>query len=706
MIQAFGGANADPDAWDVYDDLLAYGTGPCVLIQNLSTFKTVSFSPLKYGIVTCVRFDSIGMLIIGTCYGNLLLLDPATCKISSVLSFESSITHCSIFNRDILISTAVHGLRYIIRDFENPEEGLKLEQTLFPELRCVSLALTRFHDALLFGIGHPNGTVQLYVPSTDSSVTLEGYAWSLSLQFCEVNESSILFASGSQDHTIRLWRISLDAASEISKLNVSVTSHATLETKETLFHVELFSNLEAHSDWVNSISFFHGPSRPLCSASFDGQILIWTSTINQENDHPNEESKVPESLFADYDISTRLGTTNVQDDQSGFIGCKFLKENDVIALSRNGGFSRWIDGKTIRCFSGHFDGITGLAWTTIGCFISVGLDNTARIWGLDDGTYRELARPLIHGHAVYDVCELSDDLYAFVSDEKNVRVLQPSQCFYHIHQVPQLANKRLPFASMVRPLTLDNTPIMNAEDVEELFAPITAEDFMKNTIPTSHEMWLTRWPEFKSIFKHEREIRQMTVARNGHWFATGDDRGGYVIYKYNDSYELEPKCDYKRDMSKALTTAIEASPDARMLIQVLLNGVIKLIDPETCSILKEFNAQNNSYACGWSTDSQYFAVGGEFGINVYEREGQLVATYENAGFVTALQYLDEYSIIFGRDDGQIVQIKYDASEKSFTETHRYQSHSMRISDIRINHDLKQFISGGMDNIILLQNIFD
>ncbi|KAK8884472.1 Elongator subunit elp2 [Tritrichomonas musculus] len=696
MIQAFGGCNADPDAWDVYNDFLAYGTGPCVLIQNLSTFKTVSFASLNHGIVTCVRFDSKGILIIGTSQGDLFLLDPATTRVSSVLNFESSITHCSIYNNDILISTAVDGIRYITRNYENPDEGLILQQKLFPDLRCVSLALTRFHDVLLFGLGHPDGTVQLYVYSTGSSVTLEGYAWSLSTQFCQIDENSILFASASQDRTIRLWRISLDIASEISKLNVAVTSHATLNTEKTPFHVELFSNLEGHSDWVNAISFCNGPSKSLCSASFDGQVLIWTSSFNQVE--PNAKT----AIYADYDISLRLGTTNVADDQSGFIGCKLFKDNDVIALSRNGGFSRWIDGKTVRCFTGHYDGVTGLSWTTIGCFISVGLDNTGRVFGIDNGTYRELARPLIHGHAVFDVCELTDDLYAFVSDEKNVRVLQPSQCFFHIHQVPQLENKHLPFASMVSPLSLDNTTIPNADDVKAMFDPITASDFMKDRIPTSHEMWLTRWPEFKSIFGHEREIRQMTVAENGDWFATGDDRGGYVIY---DKVKLERRCNYMRDLSKALTTAIEASPDGSMLVQVLISGLIKLIDPVTCTILKEINAENNSYACGWSTNSQYFAIGGESGINVYEREGELAATFNDAGFVTALQFVDEYSMIFGKDDGQILQVKYDASERSFMETHKYQSHGMRVSDIRINHDLKQFISGAMDHVVLLQQLY-
>ena len=679
-MQAFGGCNADPDAWDTFENLLAYGSGPCVLIQDLSTFKTFGFAPLKYGVITCVRFDSDGSLIVCTSLGNVLLLDQNTLTVKSVLHFSSSVTRCELNGRHILISTSVHGVHLIRRASESE---IVLERSYFPDLRCTSLAIITFNDDIIFALGHPDGSVQLFVPSTESSIMLEGYAWSLSLRFIQISDHTLLLASANQERTIRLWRISVEGVSEISKLNVSVTSAATIETQHTPLHVTLFANLEGHSDWVNCISFCS--SSTLCSASFDGQVLIWTA---QEG--------------GDYDISIRLGTTAVADDQSGFIGCKLLAPNDVIALSRNGGFSRWIDGKTTRCFAGHYDGVTGCTWTTIGCFISVALDNTARVYGLDNGTFRELARPLIHGHAIFDVVQISDDLYAFVADEKNVRVLQPSQCFVHIFPSPLLSSKRLPFASMVHPLSLDNATIKDAESVEAQFAPITAADFMKDRIPDSHEMWLTRWPEFKSIFGHEREIRQMTVAEKGDWFATGDERGGYIIY---DKVKLERRNKYIREPSKSTVTAIAASPDASLLLLVLENGTVKIIDPSTTNVMKVINADKNSYAGNWTGNSQYFLIGGENGINIYEREGAFVIHYD-AGFVTALEYVDDYTFLYGTNSGDLVQVKYNASSGSFTEIHRYQHHADKVSDIKVNRETKQILSCGYDHVVLLQNLVE
>jgi hypothetical protein len=47
-MQAIGGCNPDPDSFDVRDDLIAFGCGPCIIVQSLSTFSTVAFIPLKW----------------------------------------------------------------------------------------------------------------------------------------------------------------------------------------------------------------------------------------------------------------------------------------------------------------------------------------------------------------------------------------------------------------------------------------------------------------------------------------------------------------------------------------------------------------------------------------------------------------------------------------------------------------------------------
>lgn len=674
-MQAIGGCNADPDSFDASDEMLAYGCGPCVLIQSLKTFETITFLPLNYGVITCVRFVCPSEIVVGTSNGNLLLIDIVSKDIKSVVQFQSSITHLAIYESEILLSTALNGLVFM-RVLDNSLETI---QELFPDLRCTALSIFRFRETVVMGIGRPDGSVQIFVPSTQSSVTMDGSAWTMSIRFCEdESKANLLMAIGSQERTIRVWRITSEESSTISKLGSAVASHSTLAFEHEVLHVELMGVMNAHSDWVNAIDFYG--EKVLASASFDGQVLIW-NTVD----------------LGDFDISIRLGTTAVGDDQSGFFGCKLLGPNDVLAVSRNGGFSRWVDGKSVRCFAGHSDVVTGLTFTDIGCIMSVGLDKVGRVFQKDGQTYRESARPLIHGHSIHDVGVINDVCYAFAGDEKCVRLLQPTQCFAKNLPGSVLSTyANLPFASMVPPLALDNKVIKTPSDVEVEFAPLVPSDFMKDRIPDSHEMWLTRWPEVKSLWGHERELRQMTIS-NGNWFATGDDHGGFAVW---DKTKLERR-GYVREPAKSLTTALAAAPDGSLLIQVLENGLIKVIDPETVSIVKTIQGTGNLYGTGWSPNSEYFAVGGTKGLFVYERDGVLAGSWDDVS-VTAIEYVSANEMIVGMECGSVQLVQYNASERSFAIKKDYQAHSGKVNDVKFNPKTEEVMSCGDDHVILIE----
>ena len=677
-MQAIGGCNADPDSFDACDELLAYGCGPCVIVQSLKTYETVSYVPLNYGIVTCVRFFCPSELIVGTCNGNLLLLDIVSKTVKSTLQFESSITHLAVFESDVLLSTALNGLVFV-----NVASGrLETVKEFFSDLRCTALSLVKFHDTVVMGIARPDGSVQIFVPATESTVTMDGSAWTMSIRFCEdESKQNLLMATGSQERVIKVWRITSEESSTISQLGSAVASHSTLNFGNGVLHVELMGVMNAHSDWVNAIDFFG--EKTLASASFDGQVLIW-NTVG----------------LGDFDISIRLGTTAVGDDQSGFFGCKLLGPNDVLAVSRNGGFSRWIDGKSVRCFAGHADIVTGLTFTGIGCIMSVGLDKVGRVYQKDGQWYRESARPLIHGHSIHDVGVISDVLYAFAGDEKCVRLLRPTQCFAkHLPGSVLSTYPDLPFASMVPPLALDNKVIQTPEDVEVEFAPLVPSDFMKDRIPDSHEMWLTRWPEVKSLWGHERELRQMTIS-NGDWFATGDDHGGFAIW---DKTKLERRGTYVREPTKSLTTAIAAAPDSSLLLQVLENGLIKLIDPATASVIKSIQGPNGLYGGAWSTTSEYFAVAGLKGLFVYERDGNLAGSLDDVS-VTAVEYISMNQLLVGMESGTVQLFEYNASARSFTVKMDFAAHSGRVNDIKFNPATKEVMTCGDDHVILIESL--
>jgi WD40 repeat protein len=291
---------------------------------------------------------------------------------------------------------------------------------------------------------------------------------------------------------------------------------------------------------------------------------------------------------------------------------------------------------------------------------------------------------------------LADDLYAFAADEKNVRILKPTQCFASILPGAPLHVRSLPFASMILPLSLDNKIIQTPDDVAATFDPLVAKDFMKDRIPDAHEMWLTRWPETASLWGHERELRRLTVS-SASWFATGDDRGGIVIWdKFTDK-----KSPYVKDESKSMTAAVAAAPDASLLIVALENGIVKLIDPVTAAVVLVIDCGVRTCAANWATNSEYFAVGGEGGLRVFERDGAPAGHLPDL-FVTAIEYIGPYEVVVGLDGGEIERIAYDASEQSFKVVHVYQGHGERVNDIKINTETREILSGGNDHVILVQ----
>lgn len=678
-MQAFGGCNADPDSWDTDGQILVYGSGPCIVIQHLSQYTTVAFIPLSYGIITCVKLLPSGNLLVATCNGNLLILDTVTKEVISSYEFPTSVTHIAFDEDDVLVSICklsddvdYKGL-YLFKIVDNQ---LQLQDVQLPDFKIISLGITKLMGTLIIALGHPDGNLKLFIPETQSEVTTDGTAWILSIKFCKENDESMLIAAAGQDRNIRIWRITTASSSSASKLNVAVAQHAFLQTSHVPFNLELVTNLSSHSDWINAIDYYDQKS--LASVSFDGQVLIWHSVEGE----------------LDYDISIRLGTTAVSDDQSGFVGCKLIGANDVIAVSRNGGFSHWIDGKSVRCFAGHNYEVTGLTWTSIGCFVSVGLDNVGRIYGEKDNTFIEMARPLIHGHVMYDVVEISNECIAFAADEKCIRILQPTQCFAKFIGEP-LTSKNLPFASMVPALTLTNKIIQTPDSVSSDFAPLTASDFMKDHIPNAHEMWLTRWPEIHSLWGHERELRQMTITDQ--WFASGDDRGGIIIW----DRKTYAKRGYIKEISKRLTTALAGSPDSSTLLAVLESGKVKLISAQM-ELIKEFDIKGGLYAGGWALNSEYFAVGGPSGLYVYERDGNKASAHSDCGFVSAIEYISNYDMIVGFDNGEITHYHYDASDCAFNVVSRYQKHGDRVNDIKYNSERKAFLSCGNDHVVLLQ----
>ena len=217
-MQAFGGANADPDSWDVFGDFLAYGSGSCVIVQNIKTYETINYLPLKHNVVTCVKFTKQGLLVVGTCAGNLFMLNPTKVfgpdqEIEPICEgkYPSSITRMGVSEHYLYISTALHGTRLLT--IVNSEDGLqKFEEEekykeKTPNVRCISLAIYECYNSFITACAYPDGSIHILVPDTASEVVIPGNAWCQSVKFSKGDDGTLRFASSSQDKIIRVWKI-------------------------------------------------------------------------------------------------------------------------------------------------------------------------------------------------------------------------------------------------------------------------------------------------------------------------------------------------------------------------------------------------------------------------------------------------------------------------------------------------------------------
>jgi hypothetical protein len=88
---------------------------------------------------------------------------------------------------------------------------------------------------------------------------------------------------------------------------------------------------------------------------------------------------------------------------------------------------------------------------------------------------------------------------------------------------------------------------------------------------------------------------------------------------------------------------------------------------------------------------------------MFERDGTPAGNFRDI-FLTAIEFISPYEMVVGLDGGEIQQITYDASERTFTVSHVYQSHGGRVNDIKYNPETTEILSAGNDHIILVQKL--
>ncbi len=275
-------------------------------------------------------------------------------------------------------------------------QGIKVSllQTLTGHLSGV-LAVTFSPDGKILASGSNDHTIKLWRVSDPATAgllkTLTGHsAWVLSVAFSPDGQT---LASGSYDQTIKLWRVSDPATAGLLK------------------------TLTGHSGWVRSVTF-SPDGQVLASGSLDNTIKLWRvsegrliQTITGHKDKVWSVALSPDghTLASGGDDNT-IKLWRVKDGQLLQTLKRHGAEVYTIAFSPDGktlasGSSgqtvklwRVRDGRLLKTLWGHGSAVESVAFSPDGKTVASGaLNETVRLWQVRDGQLLQTLKELEYG---------------------------------------------------------------------------------------------------------------------------------------------------------------------------------------------------------------------------------------------------------------------------------------------------------------------
>ena len=443
---------------------------------------------------------------------------------------------------------------------------------------CVFGTCTR-----LVALGGTDCRVYIYAASAATTAEKEGYTlvaslagpqqWVSALAFAppkcnededgdddKEEEEETILASGSHDGKMRLWRIR--------------TGTTASPTTPTGVEVILDSVLGGHDDWVTSIKW--AGRGCVVTASMDRTVSVWLPERTTDVwTHAVRLWGVPGALLGGsgaggfYAVAVAPGGgTVLAHGHTGAVHAWTLRP----ALGSRPALTAAHPPTAVQCAllpAGPTARATTLCWSDVRTpgtppYLLVGGDDRiVRAYAPcrgdnesqeDDRVWAEIARPLVHGHAVRAICAVGQrHAVAVVSEEKPVRVLTaPATFVKSLHllctgSVPPavLADcEKRPFGAALPALSLSNRPIYDegddedghdgsvvsgatkteekekegeegGENEDDYGADVPSHPAVLRTAPfEEHLVKNTLWPETRKLFGHTAEA--LCVAAPAH----------------------------------------------------------------------------------------------------------------------------------------------------------------------------------------------
>ncbi|EZA56445.1 hypothetical protein DMN91_010223 [Ooceraea biroi] len=448
--------------------------------------------------------------------------------------------------------------------------------------------------------------------------------WVQSMEFAYNDDGNSLLATGSQDRTIRLWKIGKAVAKEPSDLFQPKRYIFTVDGEE--YDISLESILYGHEDRIYGVHWQpvkaeddkDGQTMRLLSSSTDKSMVIW---------EPDESTGI-------WVEKVRVG--NVGGNSLGFYGCKFGPDGlHILGHGQHeGSFHIWRYSQEIANWiprsapSGHCSKVVDLCWEPKGRFLlTASTDQSTRIyapWKNDSQElWHEIARPQLHGYDMACLVTLAPYMYASGAEEKVVRIFKATSAFRD--RLRLLASVDDFEITMAHGATVPSLGLMNKATLDEEVDQCKSEE--ENSTSGTYEPPVedelaqsTLWPELQKLYGHGYEIFCMAARHDGQLLATAcrstsEEHSAILLWSTDTWSQVQ------RLVSHQLTvTQLAFSPNDKYLLSVSRDRRWSLFREESgdYALITASSRKNNPHSriiwcCGWTEDSSYFATGSRDG---------------------------------------------------------------------------------------------
>ncbi|KAF7301320.1 hypothetical protein MIND_00697100 [Mycena indigotica] len=658
--------NRFPRAADISDaSIVAFGSSNLIAFWDPTSDRGVFAKLVGHEeTVTCVRFISHDVLVTADEKGVVRCWRKSASEWTEAAKTQAhshAIASLSSLGSSI-VTTSSDGTVQLWEISSDAAELRKVQAFSLSGKYALSLALAKLphSNVEILAIGTTDRNIHIWTRSSDCfvpSAVLQGHEdWVKCLAFVEDGEQTLVLASGSQDATIRLWKIEpmakrqesqssdpladelLDAFeaslgdladAEEGGRQISLKRHIVTvkqdESNSSQYSITFDALLIGHEAGVTSLSWRTiSKESTLLSTSTDSSLILWSPSTIQAAE---TTIWVSQQRFGDVG-GQRLG---------GFVGGLWVQGgSEALAWGWSGGWRRWRrteeSWSEISAITGHRGPIKSLDWSPNGEYlISTGLDQTTRIHGPVRGvdgrtSWHELSRPQVHGYDLLGVVFLDALKFVSIADEKVARVFEAPGVFVDLIEnlgIASFSKQTRPVAASVPPLGLSNKAVSDVVTPASGSSNISRAPFEGELAAT------TLWPEIEKVFGHGYEVlssfssaffvfttfqsMSLAVSNSRKLIATAckASTAEHAVVRVYDTERWQPVGEPLRGHTLTVTR-IAFSPDDRFILSVSRDRSWRLfegnVDNGYTPVAADKSHGRIIWDCAWAQEENIFAT--------------------------------------------------------------------------------------------------